>query len=295
LPCKKHSKTVEDEKKSLKSIDWAKSLNSPLAAMKRPQAFKECLEIAFVNASFVVLFLVFFPLLLLNGAIYNKKRRRRPFYKSFIVKMAQRHPRWFDLSMYLLSFPLFSDIYAYLPDLSGRILHIGCGTGLLNRYLNAHKKGTIRPELINLDTNSKYLHFGRQKKRILNAVCGNISAAPFRENSFDAVIFARCFHHIKNHKLSIEECAGILKKGGLIIIADPVSMSEKVQAPFMTNTYIDGMVWRYNQKTFCGFIASALSPSLVLEGVSFRRQKHITNFNMLFPHTDALAIVRKVE
>lgn len=240
----------------------------------------------------MLFFILFSPLLLLNALDYKINLRKKPFYKSKIVALMEDSAFIFNAVTFFLHFPLCSKVYHILPDLSGKVLHVGCGTGLLNRYCRKRKSNNTK--MFNLDTNINLLRHGLKKKIFQSYICASICNTPLEDEFFDIIVFARSFHHIRNHKKAFRECARLLKKNGVIIIIEPVSLSvDEKSGSYMTNTYIDGIVWRFSKTSFKEHLKANLAPDLTLRTVKYVRQKHITNYNLIYPHTDGLAIIEK--
>jgi len=251
-------------------------------------------SIAFVKVSFVVLFLLLSPIYYLNRWDFIRHKRRNPFYTSKLVRLKERYPLLYELATFVENFPVWDGVYDVLPDLSGDVLQVGCGTGLLNKHLR--RRTDIR--FTNLDPNLNALRAGVRLKRYSSYVHGYIDRrTPFPDGSFDVVLFARSFHHIRNHKKAFEECARLLRAGGTVIIADPVVLCEKgrVLPPsgYMANSSIDGVIWRFTQRTFIKHLEKFLPPTLAIHVTSCVRRAHVSNYNLFVQQADIVAVLVK--
>ena len=120
---------------------------------------------------------------------------------------------------------------------------------------------------------------------------------PLPDRSFDVVLFARSFHHVRNHRKAFDECARLLRDGGIVIIADPVMLHEKRTNPrlagYMANSSIDGIIWRFTRDTFLKHLEECLPPAFSIRSVNCVRQLHVTNYNLFVPQTDMVAVLVK--
>jgi SAM-dependent methyltransferase len=248
----------------------------------------------FVQFVYIVFFALLSPLYYANRIDFKRNTRKNPFYVSRLVRFIERNPIFYEIAMLVQNFPVPKNVYKLLPEVKGDVLQVGCGTGLLNKYWKDRKD--IR--LVNLDTNLHSLQCGLKWGRYASFIHSGIYDVPLESQSFDTIIFARCFHHIKYHKKAFAECARLLRKDGTIIITDPVVLHDKTGNPssegYMANSSIDGVIWRFTKESLKKRIDKTLPPELKLVSLTDHRQVHITNFNLKVPQTDALLIIQKL-
>ena len=90
-------------------------------------------------------------------------------------------------------------------QLSGKILDLGAGTGLLSKFLNKN--------LISIDIAKKML-LKSDSKNIL----GDISKLPFKDKSFDIVLSFSVLMNSSNPQKTIDEVYRILKPNGIFVV-----------------------------------------------------------------------------
>ncbi|WP_114382062.1 class I SAM-dependent methyltransferase [Paenibacillus prosopidis] len=266
-----------------------------LVAQTKVQPVKR-LSILLVNFAFVLLFVLLSPVYYLNKWDFKRRTRRNPFYTSKLVQLQGRYPLLYELAMYVQNFPIPRNVYKALPPLKGDVLQVGCGTGLLNKY--ARKNNHIR--WINMDPNLNALRLGVKLGRYDSYIHAFIDK-PTKLNDMccDMIVFARSFHHIRNHKKALRECSRLLRYGGTIIIADPVVLEEKIGGStgkgYMANSSIDGVIWRFTRETFVNHLKECLPYDLEIHSVTDTRQLHVTNYNLFVPQTDLIVVLNKKE
>lgn len=248
----------------------------------------------FIEIMYVVFRILTFPIYLINKRDFNKKKKANPLYKSIFVRISAEQPWFYELSMYILNFPYPTSVYKILPPLEGEVLQIGCGTGLLNKYM----RNSANIKFTNLDLNRKYLDYGVKKGRYEKYLCQDICKMEESDNKYDYIIFARCFHHIKNHKEAFYHCSKLLKDEGEIIVVDPVvlerrSDSRKLGEGYRVNSSIDGVIWRFSDRTLEQYISKKLPEDLNIVESVFSRLPHMTNYNLKYPQADARIIIKK--
>ena len=251
-------------------------------------------RIALVHVSFLLLFALLSPVYYLNRWHFNRKRKRNPFYTSMLVRLENRYPLLYELAMLAQNFPAWHHVYDVLPTFSGDVLQVGCGTGLLNKHMR--RRADVR--LTNLDANINALRVGTSLRRYSDCIHACIDKrTPLPDRSFDVILFARCFHHIRNHRKAFEECARLLREGGTVMIVDPVMLHDnaryKKSYAYMTNSSIDGVIWRFTHGTFLKHLKVCASPTFAIRSVHCVRQLHVTNYNLVAPHTDMVAVLVK--
>jgi SAM-dependent methyltransferase len=248
-----------------------------------------------LQMSFLLLFIAASPIYYLNRWDFRRAAKRNPFYTSRLVKLQARFPLLYEVAMVVQNFPSTRLVYAILPPFSGDVLQVGCGTGLLNKCLG--RRPDVR--LTNLDSNLNALRLGVRLGRFHDYVHAPIDRkTPLADGSFDVVIFARCLHHVKNHRKALTECARLLRSGGRVIILDPVVLADAAPGTpltgYMANSSIDGVIWRFTRQSFADHLKSCLPQSLSVTHLEFVRQPHVTNYNSFVPQTDALAVLTKI-
>ncbi len=252
------------------------------------------IRIFFIKLSLILFWILLSPLLIINAIDHRRKIKTKPFYKSIVVRACERYPWAYDTYNFIMNFPIFSNVYSVLPRLSKRVLQVGCGTGALNLYLKKHNlmNGS---QLYNLDTNINSLIYGKKRGAYSEYIQADICKVPMDDNFFDMMVFARCFHHIKHTRKALTECERLLKGGGVIIIADILTLSpEAPDHSFMMNSNFDGLIWRYNQAGFKAHVEKNLPANLRIKSYEVIRQKSITNYNWFFPHADSIMVLEKV-
>ncbi len=201
--------------------------------------------------------------------------------------------------MYVQNFPYPTSVYKILPELSGKVLQVGCGTGLLNKYCKKNSSKYENVEFVNMDLNLNSLMFGKKRNRLDNFIKADICKVPLEDEAFDTIVFARCFHHIKYQKKMFRECTRLLKKNGKIIILDLALVNtEKTNIDFskgayMANSSIDGIIWRFDKGAFEQMLNKYKTPQLEVQSIEEIRQINITNYNFKYPQTDIIAILNK--
>ncbi len=253
-----------------------------------------------VRCSYVIFFILLSPIYYLNKKDFKKSTKNNPFYISKLVKLQLKYPILYELAMYVQNFPKPTSVYSILPELSGRVLQVGCGTGLLNKYCEKNSSKYKDVKFVNMDLNLNSLLFGKKRNRFDDYVHADICNVPLEDESFDTIIFARCFHHIKYQKKMFKECTRLLKINGKIIILDIALINDgkKIndfsKGAYMANSSIDGIIWRFDKKAFVQMLNKSKTSQLEIQSVEEIRQVNITNYNFKYPQTDIIAVLEKV-
>lgn len=240
-----------------------------------------------INTFYFLFLLVFAVPLIINHICFKRKKKKKPFAASPLVDLLERHPILYELSIVVWNFPVGRRIYSAVPiEGKDNVLQVGCGTGLFNR---------LRPEArtVNLDINEKYLAYGVRHGRFQQTVCQSVYDLEFEPGSFSAVLFARCFHHIRHQKKALAVCGRVLEPGGRLIIFDPVSTQKESFKTRLVNTEMDGVVYRYHKETYETYLNSIMPDGFILERLDFIKTPTVTNYNFRYPHVDAVAILMK--
>ena len=257
----------------------------------------DSLAIFGVRVMYIVFYILLFPVYFLNKKDFQKKIKQNMFYRSWLVRYIEKHPVAYELSMLVQNFPHPTCVYNILPEIHGRVLQVGCGTGLLNKYLKKHK---VDVDIYNLDINEKHMQYALRHGRIDNYTCSGIYHTDFPESFFDCIIFARSFHHIKFHDKTFRECMRLLKPGGRILILDiaTIYQNEEMQSEsscgYMANSSIDGLIWRFSEQELRRRLEKYLPERLNLKQMICKRQIHITNYNLKYPQMDVCAEIVKL-
>lgn len=98
-----------------------------------------------------------------------------------------------------------------------KILDIGCGTGETLSYL---KQMFPKAKLYGVDSSTSAIKYSKQRghKNISKSLAEKL---PFRDNTFDVVLFLDVLEHITADQKVINEAKRVLKKKGSIIITSP--------------------------------------------------------------------------
>jgi 2-polyprenyl-3-methyl-5-hydroxy-6-metoxy-1,4-benzoquinol methylase len=116
---------------------------------------------------------------------------------------------------------LFSE---FIGDHHGRVLEIGCGTGLFTKEL-ARTDNTI----VAIDISEALIM--KAKARIssanVNFIVGNACETEFKSGSFDFVVGSSSLHHLEVDS-ALKECIRILKSGGGMMFTEPNMMNPQV-------------------------------------------------------------------
>jgi SAM-dependent methyltransferase len=99
---------------------------------------------------------------------------------------------------------------------SRRLLEVGCGIGTF--LADARDAGW---QVSGLEINAEFPEFCRKELGIDDVKCGVISDPPFPEASFDAVAMLDVLEHMYDPMVSIQQCARLLKPGGLLVVKCP--------------------------------------------------------------------------
>ncbi|WP_171056034.1 class I SAM-dependent methyltransferase [Paenibacillus sinopodophylli] len=251
------------------------------------------LAVGFVKMSYAIFFVMLFPIYYVVKLDFKKNLKANPFYKSKFVQLSEKYPILYEIMIVFVNFPLHSRVYKLFPaEIKGDVLQVGCGTGILNVYFSKRKRD-IR--FTNLDTNLHALQYGKKKKRFESYLHSGIEKTGLPDKSFDYILFARCFHHVRSTKKTFAECERLIRDDGKIIILDPVTWlkgeQESSDEAYMANSTMDGLIWRYSTNALVTHIERHLPPGLQVVEYTTDRQLITANYGFKYPTTDALVII----
>lgn len=124
-----------------------------------------------------------------------------------------------------------------LPYARGRVLDVGCGTGVLLERL------TARGGAIGLDLSPDMLARAAMRQRGRNAraalVCGDAQHLPFRDGAFESVVSTFAINAVPDLETALAEMLRILQPGGSLAF---ISVGESERGGLATR--LAARVWR---------------------------------------------------
>jgi ubiquinone/menaquinone biosynthesis C-methylase UbiE len=100
-----------------------------------------------------------------------------------------------------------------LPPVTGRILDLGCGTGMLLAELSAQGRF-----LVGVDVSLKMLRVARGRAKGAALVQADADFLPFADGSFEAVVSVTLLQNMPDPAGTVREVARVLKPGGVAIL-----------------------------------------------------------------------------
>jgi ubiquinone/menaquinone biosynthesis C-methylase UbiE len=94
---------------------------------------------------------------------------------------------------------------------SNSVIDLGAGTGKLRDFLNVSN-------YIALDISSKFLKILKKKRKSVDAIRGDVSELPFKNESFEGVAMLFVLHLLKNKEEALREIRRILEKDGKLFL-----------------------------------------------------------------------------
>jgi ubiquinone/menaquinone biosynthesis C-methylase UbiE len=109
-----------------------------------------------------------------------------------------------------------------------RLLDIGCGTG---RFLASVKQVWPRLQITGLDMSDAYIRHAKRhlRRSRTNFIVGKAEEIPLADNSQDAVTNIFLFHELppKIRRITLRECARVLKPGGRLVLLDSLQQGDQ--------------------------------------------------------------------
>jgi len=116
------------------------------------------------------------------------------------------------------------------PDISGRHLDIGSGTGALIRRLQSefdlHSHAC--------DYTDRFMEIRDQHVDILDL---NTDRLPYDDNAFDLVTCTEVIEHLEHYRMILREARRVLRPGGLMVVTTPNILNLKSRIRFMTTGF----------------------------------------------------------
>ncbi|MBD0390076.1 MAG: class I SAM-dependent methyltransferase [Nostoc sp. C3-bin3] len=107
-------------------------------------------------------------------------------------------------------------IHRISPDQSFQnILEVGGGQSGLTALLFPHAQVT------NIDLNPEYAQAACNRQERVRFVCGDATALPFENQSFDAVTMFDLLEHVPDDRKAVSEALRVLRPGGFLLISTP--------------------------------------------------------------------------
>ncbi|MBI4440761.1 methyltransferase domain-containing protein [Candidatus Woesearchaeota archaeon] len=113
-------------------------------------------------------------------------------------------------------------LIAHLPNVLGRILDIGCGTGL-----SFSRKNTI-----GLDPSIRLLRLAKKRGGLLVQGCGE--ALPFKDKSFALVQSVSALHNFHDWRLGIAEMRRVSSQWVIISLLKKAKEYKQIRAEILT-------------------------------------------------------------
>ncbi|MFQ5582299.1 MAG: class I SAM-dependent methyltransferase [Mariprofundaceae bacterium] len=121
---------------------------------------------------------------------------------------------------------VIASIRKYAPDISGRHLDIGSGTGELIRQVRAE----YDVESHACDYTDEFMQMDGQAVEIVDL---NKDMLPYEDSFFDLITFTEVVEHLEHYRLIIREAQRVLKPGGLMLITTPNILNLKSRIRFL--------------------------------------------------------------
>lgn len=117
---------------------------------------------------------------------------------------------------------IYEDVLLEHSGTTSKWLDLGCGHRLLPSWRIDQEK--ILVSKVKLIVGIDYDHFSLTRHHTINNLLrGDISALPFRDNSFDLITSNMVFEHLLNPEDQLKEISRVLSKGGKLIFHTPNS------------------------------------------------------------------------
>lgn len=101
---------------------------------------------------------------------------------------------------------------------AGRVLDVGCGTGILLERMGRNGAGTL---LAGLDPVFGMLRVAWSRLRgVASLATGRAESLPFRDETFDTVISCSVLHYVDDPPSALREVARVLVPGGHMVLTD---------------------------------------------------------------------------
>jgi SAM-dependent methyltransferase len=95
------------------------------------------------------------------------------------------------------------------------VLEVGGGRSGLTALLYP------QAQITNLDLNPEYAQVPCNQQKRVRFICGDATALPFDNHSFDAITMFDVLEHIPQHKKAAAEALRVLRPGGFLLISTP--------------------------------------------------------------------------
>jgi SAM-dependent methyltransferase len=99
---------------------------------------------------------------------------------------------------------------------SGRILDVGCATGIFLAEMRKHPGW----EVIGVEPNQRAAHYAQERLQ-LTIFNGMLNDADFPDSYFDAITFWDVFEHLFDPMAILKEVRRLLKPGGIVVLSLP--------------------------------------------------------------------------
>ena len=154
---------------------------------------------------------------------------------------------------------------------SGRLLDIGCSTGLL--LDEAHKREW---EVYGVELSGWAVDYARNKLGLANIFQGTLEEAAYPSNYFDAAVLQDAIEHLEDPKGTLIEIRRILKPDGLICINTPDIGS-------LVSKILRARWWGVKQAHFYYFTRMSLHTMLDAAGfVPIKTKSHVRVFSLQY-------------
>ena len=140
------------------------------------------------------------------------------------------------------------------PDTKGLLLDVGTGRG---RYaIELTKRGL---DVVGMDISRKMLEtamIGREKESKYHLVQAEALRFPFKDNTFDNVLFVRSLKYVKNYFSVLDEASRVLRCNGKLVLYDVGNiytlnyLYHKVLQPYYKNKKTDDPLPYYKFSVF---------------------------------------------